>query len=60
MELAARLRDLAGKWMAEGHTVEEVLEKLVVEQLANTMPVASHLGGGKEAKYWIEGGSTGR
>ena len=37
-ELAARLRDLAEKWMAEVHMVEEVLAKLVVEQLANTMP----------------------
>ena len=45
MELAARLRNLAGKWMAEGHTVEDVLEKLVVEQLANTMPA--------ELRIWV-------
>ena len=38
VELASRLRDMAGKLMAVVHTVEEVLEKLVVEQLANTMP----------------------
>ena len=31
--------------MAEGHTVEEVLEKLVVEQLVNTMPV--------ELRIWV-------
>ena len=43
MELAARLRDLAGKWMAEGHTV---LEKLVVEQWANTMLA--------ELRIWVE------
>ena len=31
--------------MAEGHTVEEVLEKLVVEQLVNTMPA--------ELRIWV-------
>ena len=45
VELSARLRDLAGKWMAVGHTVEEVLEKLVVEQLVNTMPA--------ELRIWV-------
>ena len=45
VELAARLRDLAGKWMVEGHMVEEVLEKLVVEQLANTMSA--------ELRIWV-------
>ena len=30
-ELGACLRDLASKWMAGCHTVEEVVEKLVVE-----------------------------
>ena len=37
-ELAARLHDLARKWMAGCDTVDAVLEKLVVEQLASTMP----------------------
>ena len=37
-ELVARLHDLASKWTAECSTVEEVVEKLVVEQLATTMP----------------------
>ena len=45
MVLAARLRNLAGNWMADVHMVEEVLEKLVVEQLVNTMPA--------ELRIWV-------
>ena len=37
-ELAARLHDLARKWMAGCDTVDAVLEKLVVEQLASMLP----------------------
>ena len=44
-ELAVRLHDLASKWLAGCGTVEEVLERLVVEQLANTMPT--------EIRVWV-------
>ena len=44
-ELAVRLHDLARKWLAGCGTVEEVLERLVVEQLANTMPT--------EIRVWV-------
>ena len=42
-ELAAHLCYLARKWMSECHTVEEVLEKLVVKQLASTVPMKLHI-----------------
>ena len=37
-ELATRLEDLAKKWTADCDTVHAVIEKVVVEQLLNTMP----------------------
>jgi phosphoenolpyruvate carboxylase len=37
-ELAICLRDWLNKWTAECKTVDEIREKLVVEQLLNTMP----------------------
>ena len=60
-ELMARLHDLASKWTAECSTVEEVVEKLVVEQLATTMPRRpAHLAGGEEANDRSRGRETGR
>ena len=44
-ELAVRLHDLASKCLAGCGTVEEVLERLVVEQLVNTMPT--------EIRVWV-------
>ena len=44
-EMAVRLSDLAKKWMTECDTVEAVLEKLVVEQLVNTMTT--------DLKVWV-------
>ena len=43
--LAVRLQDLACKWMAGCSSVQEVIDKLVVEQLFNTMP--------KELRVWL-------
>lgn len=37
-ELAIRLEDLFKKWTVDSRTVEDVREKLVVEQLLNAMP----------------------
>ena len=37
-EMAIRLEDLFDKWMAECKTVADVREKIVIEQLLNTMP----------------------
>ena len=44
-ELAVRLADLAKKWMAGCETLEEVLDKLVVEQLLDTL--------GAYLKIWL-------
>ncbi len=44
-ELSVRLADLAKKWMAGCDTLEEVLDKLVVEQLLDTM--------GSDLKIWL-------
>ena len=44
-ELAVRLADLAKKWMAGCETLEEVLDKLVVEQLLDTL--------GADLKIWL-------
>ena len=44
-ELAVRLQDLVRKWMADCSTIHAVLEKLVTEQLMNTMPL--------ELRIWI-------
>lgn len=44
-ELATRLEDLAKKWTADCDTVQAVIEKLVVEQLLNTMP--------RELRIWM-------
>ena len=38
-ELATRLQDLAGKWLAECDTAAAVVEKLVLEQFLDTVPV---------------------
>ena len=38
MELVIRLQDLFKKWIAGSKDIEEVCEKVVVEQLLNTMP----------------------
>ena len=38
VELAIWLQDLLRKWMAECDTMEAVMEKVVIEQLLNTMP----------------------
>ena len=38
MEFAIRLHDLFTKWTAECTSVEEVAEKMVIEQLLNAMP----------------------
>ena len=38
IELATRLDDLVKKWIADCDTVQVVAEKMVVEQLLNTMP----------------------
>ena len=43
-ELAVRLHDLASKWLAGCGTVEEVLERLVVEQLATYSSLGRALG----------------
>ena len=37
-ELVVRLEDLGQKWMAGCKSVEEVMEKVLMEQLLNTMP----------------------
>lgn len=42
-ELAVRLHDLASKWLAGCGTVGDVLERLVVKQLTNTMPTEIHV-----------------
>ena len=44
-ELAIRLQDLFVKWTTECKTVAEVREKMVVEQLLNTMP--------NELRIWV-------
>ena len=38
MELATRLQDLARKWLSECESAEEAIERIVVEQLVNTLP----------------------
>ena len=45
LELATRLRDLAEKWLNGCTTVKAVMEKIVVEQLIDTMP--------RDLKIWI-------
>ena len=45
LELATRLRDLVEKWLTGCTTVEAVMEKIVVEQLIETMP--------RDLKIWI-------
>ena len=45
LELATRLRDLVEKWLTGCTTVEAVMEKIVVEQLIETMP--------RDLKVWI-------
>ena len=46
MELVIRLQDLFQKWTAGCKTVEEVSEKMVIEQLLNTMP--------SDLRIWIK------
>ena len=46
MELVIRLQDLFQKWTAGCKTVEEVSEKMVIEQLINTMP--------SDLRIWIK------
>ena len=38
VELATRLQDLARKWLSECESAEEAIERIVVEQLVNTLP----------------------
>ena len=38
IELATRMADLFRKWVADCNTVEAISEKLLIEQLLNTMP----------------------
>ena len=45
LELATRLQDLLEKWMADCTTVEVVKEKIVVEQLVDSMP--------RDLRIWI-------
>lgn len=43
--MAIRLQDLVKKWMRECTSVEQMAEKIVTEQLLNTMPV--------ELQVWV-------
>ena len=45
LELATRLIDLLKKWMSDCTTVEEIKEKIVTEQLLNTMP--------RDLRIWV-------
>ena len=44
-ELAIRLQDLAQKWMHECTSMEQMMEKIVTEQLLNFMP--------EELQVWV-------
>lgn len=60
-ELAIRLQDLLKKWTVECKTIDDIREKLVVEQLLNTMPTDLRIWigerkptNGKEAGGWAD------
>ena len=43
IELATRMADLFRKWVADCNTIEAISEKLLIEQLLNTMPTDLHI-----------------
>ena len=55
-EVAARLEDLAGKWMKTCTSIEELRDLMVLEQLLNTLPEDAHIFKERKPKTSMEAG----